>query len=225
MEGSGGLCVLVSGGIDSAIALAEAARSGEPVVPVYVRSGMVWESAEMYWLGRFLQTLAREVPTLTPLVTLDLPVADLYHDHWSVTGESPPDAASPDAAVYLPGRNLLLLAKTGVLAAQRGCQALLMGSLASSPFPDATRVFFDTMGRAIGLAMGLGGPLPVLTPLAGLEKTEVVRRGADLPLELTFSCLAPVEDRLHCGVCNKCAERRRGFREAGFPDPTVYATE
>jgi 7-cyano-7-deazaguanine synthase len=218
---SGGLCVLVSGGVDSAVALAEAAGSGEAVVPVYVRSGLVWEPAEMYWLERFLQTVSGEI---APLVTLDVPVADLYADHWSVTGAHPPGAGSPDAAVYLPGRNLLLLAKTGVLAVARDCRAIVMGPLAANPFPDGSRAFFDVMGRAIGLAMGLDGPLPVLTPLGDLDKAAVVRRGAHLRLDLTFSCLDPVEDSSHCGACNKCAERRRGFREAGVPDPTAYAT-
>jgi 7-cyano-7-deazaguanine synthase len=218
---SGGLCVLVSGGIDSAVVLAEAAQPGERVVPVYVRSGLVWEPAEMYWLGRFLQTLPRE--PLGPLVTLDLPVSDLYGDHWSLTGEGPPAADSPDDAVYLPGRNILLLAKTGVFAAQHDCRAVVMGPLASNPFPDGTPAFFEAMGRALGIGMGLGGALPVLTPLAGLTKADVVRRGAQLRLDLTFSCLDPVEDRHHCGACNKCAERQRGFRAAGIEDPTRYA--
>jgi 7-cyano-7-deazaguanine synthase len=220
--GSGGLCVLVSGGVDSAVALAEAVQSGERVVPVYVRSGLVWEPAEMYWLGRFLQTIPGE--ELAPLAILDLPVSDLYGDHWSLTGESPPDAESPDAAVYLPGRNILLLAKAGVLAAQRGCRAIVMGPLAANPFPDGTPAFFDAMGRALGIGMGLGTALTVLTPLAGLTKADVVRRGARLRLDLTFSCLDPVEGRHHCGACNKCAERRRGFRQAGVLDPTAYAT-
>lgn len=220
--------MLVSGGVDSAVALAEAVRSGERVVPVYVRSGMVWEPAELHWLRRFLQTLeprenAREAGGLEPLVVLETPVADLYGAHWSRTGTNTPDASSPDEAVYLPGRNILLLAKTGVLAAQRGCRAVVMGPLASNPFPDGTPAFFEAMGRALGIGMGLDRPLTVLTPLAGLEKADVVRRGAGLALELTFSCLAPDERFRHCGMCNKCAERRRGFREAGVEDPTDYA--
>jgi 7-cyano-7-deazaguanine synthase len=209
--------VLVSGGLDSAVALAEAAREG-PVAPVYVRSGLVWEPAEMYWVGRFLQTIGAPA-----LVVLELPVSDLYGAHWSLTGDDPPDASSPDEAVYLPGRNLLLLSKAGVWAAENGCGAIVMGPLAANPFPDGTRAFFDAMGEAIGLAMGLGGPLPVETPLSGLSKTEVVRRAAGLPVELTFSCLAPSADHGHCGACNKCAERRRGFAAAGVADPTAYA--
>ncbi len=184
----------------------------------------------MYWLNRFLQTLESTGlgddaggGGLEPLVTLDVPAADLYGDHWSLTAEDPPGAASPDEDVYLPGRNILLLAKAGVLAAVRGCRAVVMGPLAANPFPDGTPAFFDAMGRALGIGMGLDRPLPVLTPFAGLSKADVVRRGADLPLELTFSCLAPVDGVRHCGACNKCAERRRGFREAGIEDPTAYA--
>lgn len=210
--------MLASGGLDSAVALAEAAREG-PVAPVYVRSGLVWESAEMYWLERFLQTIGAPA-----LIVLDLPVADLYGAHWGLTGDDPPDGASPDEAVYLPGRNLLLLSKAGVWAAENGCATIVMGPLAANPFPDGTRAFFDAMGEAIGLAMGLGSALPVETPLSGLSKREVVHRAAGLPIELTFSCLNPTPDHGHCGECNKCAERRRGFAEAGVPDPTAYGS-
>ena len=218
MIGTGKRCVLASGGLDSAVALAEAAREG-PVAPVFVRSGLVWEPAEMYWLERFLQTIGAP-----PLVVLDLPVDDLYGAHWSLTGDEPPDAESPDEAVYLPGRNLLLLAKAGVWAAEAGCASIVMGPLAANPFPDGTRAFFDAMGVAIGLAMGRDVPLPVETPLSGLSKAEVVRRAVGLPVELTFSCLDPTPDHRHCGACNKCAERRKGFAEAGVADPTAYGS-
>lgn len=220
--GPSGVCVLVSGGLDSAVALAEAAAGDAPVLPVYVESGLIWEPAERYWLERFLGTLPGD--RVAPLTVLQMPVRDLYDAHWSLGGGGAPNAESPDAAVYLPGRNLLLLAKTGVFAAEAGCHAIVMGPLAANPFPDGTRAFFDAMGRAIGQAMGRGETLPILTPLAGLEKPEVVRRGAALRLDLTFSCLAPTAAHGHCGECNKCAERRRGFAAAGVPDPTGYAT-
>ena len=216
MIGTAKRCVLVSGGLDSAVALAEAMREG-PVAPVFVRSGLVWEPAEMYWLERFLQTIGAP-----PLVVLDVPVDDLYGAHWSLTGDEPPDAESPDEAVYLPGRNLLLLSKAGVWAAEADCASIVMGPLAANPFPDGTRAFFDAMGSAMGLAMGREGPLPIETPLAGLTKAEVVRRAAGLPIEFTFSCLAPTPDHRHCGACNKCAERKKGFSEAGLADPTEY---
>lgn len=225
MPGSGRPCVLVSGGLDSAVALAETARDRGPVAPVYVRSGLTWERAEMYWLERFLQTLPG--PGLEPLVVLESPAGDLYGDHWSVTGSRAPDADSPDEAVYLPGRNILLLSKAGVFAAAEGCGSLVMGPLSTSPFPDATPAFFAAMGTAIGLGMGRRTALPIETPLAGQTKAQVVRRGAaaGLKLELTFSCLAPEAGHRHCGACNKCAERKRGFAAAGVADPTEYASE
>ena len=222
MPDRGKPCVLVSGGLDSAVALAEAARGGG-AAPVYVRSGLAWERAEMYWVGRILDTLGDSVD---PLVTLDVPVADLYgSDHWSLAGR-PPDAESPDEAVYLPGRNLLLLAKVGVHAARAGHRAIVLGTLAANPFPDASRAFLDSLGEAIGRAMGLEGPLPIETPLAGVTKAAAVARAIHLgvPLELTFSCLDPTPDHGHCGACNKCAERRRGFAEAGVADPTRYGS-
>lgn len=215
------VCVLVSGGVDSAVALGEAARGPASVLPIYVRSGLVWEPAEMYWLGRFLPSLPGK--SVLPLEVLEMPVADLYGRHWSLTGENPPDAASPDEAVYLPGRNLLLLAKTGVLAARRECRSIVIGPLAANPFPDGRREFFDRMGETLGLAMGLDRPLAIETPLAGLSKAEVIGRGAGLRLDLTFSCLDPAPGHRHCGSCNKCSERMRGFAEAEVPDPTEYS--
>jgi 7-cyano-7-deazaguanine synthase len=161
---------------------------------------------------------------VAPLEILDLPIADLYGEHWSVTGVNPPDDRSPDEATYLPGRNILLLAKAGVFAAANGCRAIVIGPLAANPFPDATPTFFGAMAMAIGHGMGLDDRLPIETPLAGLTKPEVVRRGVDYRLDLTFSCLDAKPEHRHCGACNKCAERQQGFRDAGIDDPTSYAT-
>src|SRR3954469_4090946 len=97
--------VLVSGGLDSAVLLGTAVRCRPAVTPLYVRTGLAWEAAERACLDRFLAELP--AAGLRPLVTLALPVADLYGDHWSLTGRDVPGADSPDEAVYLPGRNVL----------------------------------------------------------------------------------------------------------------------
>lgn len=217
--GGGGvpLAVLVSGGLDSAILLGEALARQAVVHPLYVRHGLYWEEAEQHHLRRFLEALRR--PSLHPLTVLELPVADLYGAHWSVNGQGVPDAASPDEAVFLPGRNVLLLAKTMLWCHQHGVPALALAPLESNPFPDATPAFFTTFQHAVNLAVG--GQVEVLYPYLGLTKTEVLKRGRHLPLGLTFSCIRPMEGR-HCGRCNKCAERRRAFRRAGLADPTAY---
>jgi 7-cyano-7-deazaguanine synthase len=122
--------------------------------------------------------------------------------------------------VYLPGRNLLLAAKASVWCRLRGIEALAFGSLASNPFPDSTAGFYADLEAVVNRA--LGGRLRLLRPFDRLHKEEVLWRGMGLPLYATFSCLRPDGGR-HCGSCNKCAERQRGFRLAGWTDPTLYA--
>lgn len=217
------VCVLTSGGLDSAFALHQVAADGDLVFPTYVRSGFVWEVAEMYWLEKLLQTLPGEC--VEPLTVLDLPVADSYGGHWSLTGEDPPDHTTTDEAVYLPGRNILLLAKAGVFAAERECRQVVIGPLAANPFPDTSREFFAAMGAALTRGMGLLHTLEIVAPLVGLTKEDVIERAGECRLDLTFSCLAPDSDHRHCGRCNKCAERRRAFVGARVPDPTDYAQE
>src|SRR5438046_10695689 len=102
------LAVLVSGGLDSAVLLAEAVRAYPAVHPVYVRVGSAWEDVEFDHLSRFLAAIAG--PALRPVVELSTPAGDLYGRHWSLTGVGVPGADTPDAALYLPGRNVLLLA-------------------------------------------------------------------------------------------------------------------
>ena len=118
------MAVLISGGLDSAILLGEALRQRSAVHPLYVRTGLYWEEVELRHLRRFLEAVAR--PTLQPLQILSLPVADLYGRHWSITGQAIPDAASPDEAVFLPGRNILLLAKAMLWCQLHGIPAVAL---------------------------------------------------------------------------------------------------
>ena len=213
------LAVLCSGGLDSAVLLGEAVRAYPTVVPVFVRVGSVWEDAEFAHLVRFLDAI--HTPTLKPLVELRQPVDDLYGRHWSLTGAGVPPLGAPDADSFLPGRNVLLLAKPLLWCLLNRVPELATAPLASNPFPDATAAFYDGFARVVGASVG--GTVRVLRPYAalGLHKPDVVRRGARLPLELTLSCAAPV-DGGHCGRCSKCGERQDGFRAAGVPDPTIY---
>jgi 7-cyano-7-deazaguanine synthase len=214
------LAVLVSGGLDSAILLAEALRDHATVHPLYIRCGLYWESVELHHLQRYLAALRSS--TLQPLRILDLPVADLYGNHWSITGQDVPDADSPEEAVFLPGRNILLLTKAMLWCHLHEVPVVALGSLESNPFPDATPAFFSSYERVVN--QGVRGAVQVRRPYAGLSKTEVMLRGRELPLEYTFSCLHPVADR-HCGSCNKCNERRDAFAKAGREDKTEYHAE
>lgn len=213
------LAVLVSGGLDSAVLLAEAAAAYPAVHPIYVRAGSVWEDVEFEYLSRFLSAVRS--PALKPCVVVAQPVADVYGGHWSMTGDGVPDDTTPDEDVYLPGRNVMLLAKPLLWCHLNGVPELATAPLAGNPFPDATPGFYQAFGRVVSEAVG--GRVRVLRPYAdlGLHKVDVVRRGRAFPLRHTFSCIRPVAGR-HCGACNKCGERRQGFAAAGVPDPTDY---
>jgi 7-cyano-7-deazaguanine synthase len=209
--------VLISGGLDSAILCVDLLRDFSRVVPLYIRSGLRWEDAEMSALARFLGAVTAN--GLEPLVVLDEPIADVYGAHWSTNGASVPGSDTPDEAVYLPGRNILLTVKAAIWCRLREIDALAVGSLGSNPFPDSTPDFFQKLESLLNEA--IGGTLRLVRPFAGLHKGDVLIRGKHLPLHLTLSCINPIAG-LHCGICNKCAERRRGFHDAGLPDLTSY---
>ena len=172
------------------------------MVPFYVRSDCVWEDVELATLRKFLAAVAH--PNLEELVVFDMPVADLYANHWSLTGDDVPDQDSPDEAVFLPGRNPLLLLKPALWCAAHGTRELALATLNSNPFADATPEFFARFREMIRVATG--GDVEIVRPFEVMSKRDVLQLGRGVPLELTFSCLAPVGG-LHCGQCNKCAER------------------
>src|SRR5262245_425470 len=158
------VAVLVSGGVDSAVLLAEALRGPGPVHPLYLRCGLRWETVELEHLRRFLGAIAG--PRLASLTVLEMPVADLYGTHWSITGHDIPDADSPDEAVYLPGRNVLFLAKAMIWCHLHKVPALQLGILGANPFADATPAFFAAYQTAVNQA--IGGAVEVRRPFAGL---------------------------------------------------------
>ena len=177
------------------------------------------KAVEEEHLRRFLDSLPADCRA-RPLVALEFPVADVYGAHWSVSGAEVPDEDTPDSAVYLPGRNLLLLAKSSVWCALNDFGVVALGTLKGNPFADSGAEFFDGLASLASLA--LDRPLAVETPFAGFTKVEVLERGRHLALELTFSCIEP-QGGEHCGRCNKCAERRRAFAASGLADRTAYA--
>jgi 7-cyano-7-deazaguanine synthase len=211
--------VLLSAGLDSAVLAASEARASR-VVPIYVSAGLAWEAGELDAIERLLEAPAfRE---LEPLARLTFTVRDLYPaTHWALVG-SPPGFDTPDEDVYLAGRNVILLSKSAIYCARHGIARIAIGPLAGNPFPDATPEFFAAMARA--LSLGLAHQIQIAAPFIGMDKPSVIRLGVELavPLELTLSCMNP-RDRLHCGQCSKCRERRDAFNEAGIADPTRYA--
>ena len=231
--------VLLSGGLDSAVLLAEEAAAGE-VQPIYVSVGLAWEPAEQAMVARFLESgpLQARADRVRRLVSLSVDMRDVYAaTHWAMQGR-PPAYHTPDEDVYLPGRNIVLLGKAGVYCAASNIDRLVLGTLAHNPFPDATPAFRAAMAET--LSLGLAHQLTIDAPYANFSKADVIRRGVSLgvPLDLTLSCMNPVSvepgeprepreprepwEPRHCGLCSKCRERHDAFLEAGVEDPTSY---
>src|SRR5438034_1486006 len=187
----GGTAVLLSGGLDSAVLIAEeAARAAAPVHPVYVGVGLAWEAAERHAVATLLDRppLAGRVHGL---VTLTVDMRDVYAaTHWAVRG-TPPSYHTADEDVYLPGRNIILLGKAGVYCAAATLDRLVLGTLEHNPFPDATPAFRSAMAQT--LSLGLAHRLGIAAPFADVSKPDMIRRGGPLrvPFELTQSCMNP----------------------------------
>ena len=218
--------VLLSGGLDSAVLLAEEAAERD-VQPLFVSAGLAWEAAERATIEALLAN-AWVGDHVRPLVALTLDMRDVYAPtHWAIEGR-PPLYHTPDDDVYLAGRNIVLLAKAALYCAMSDIHRLVVGTLAHNPFPDATPEFRLAMSRA--LSLGLAYLIEIEAPFALISKAEVIRRGAAraVPLDLTLSCMNPrMTDRAampqHCGACSKCRERHDAFVEASIRDPTFYA--
>lgn len=214
--------VLFSGGLDSAVLLADELQRGHIVKPIHVRAGLAWEDSEAAAVRRLLAA-PPFVDRTGVLSALDVDMRDVYpSDHWAITGHAPA-FDTPDEDVFLDGRNVVLLGKAAVLCSRLEINRVALGSLLGNPFPDATPQFFAALAEA--LSLGLNRRFEIATPLATLRKADVVRKGVALgvPLEATLSCMSP-SGILHCGKCSKCRERRDAFHAAGVPDETAYAT-
>jgi 7-cyano-7-deazaguanine synthase len=213
----GKVVVLASGGLDSCALIGFVAQVAAEVRPLFIRNGHPWEDAESAALQRFVNAL--EMPNILPIAERSLPLRDLLEVHWRGRGYQP-GFSEGYRANFIPGRNLALLTVASLYAYVHGVSAVALALLAGNPYPDGAPRFFSTFETLF--SEGLERPLSILTPFAGLSKEDVIRAGEALPLELSLSCVNPIDGK-HCGdACNKCAERQKAFTLAGIVDRTSY---
>ena len=188
--------LLASGGLDSSILLSHLLDLGWRVKPFYIRSGLCWQVAEKIALERYLVAVADQ--QLEPLTVLDLPLADVYGNHWSITGHNVPEAGTTDEAVFLPGRNALLTIKAALWCQMHGIDELAVATLRSNPFKDASASYFAKLGDV--LSGRHTRPFRLVRPFRDLDKLQVMKLGRTYPLDLTFSCIAPRDEPIVASV-------------------------
>jgi len=131
---------------------------------------------------------------------------------------------------YVPARNTIFLSLTLGLAEVVGARDIFIGvnALDYSGYPDCREEFiraFQAMAALATRAGVEGAPVRINTPLQFMTKADIAREAARLGLDagISWSCYDPTPDGTHCGQCDSCRLRSKGFAEAGLPDPTIYA--
>ena len=129
---------------------------------------------------------------------------------------------------YVPARNTILLSYALALAEATGTNAIVIAaqSLDYAGYPDCRPEYYRAFQEVarLGTKRGVEGDvIAILTPVIGMTKADIVRKGEELgvPWKLTWSCYHGGEKA--CGVCDSCQLRLKGFREAGVKDPLPYA--
>lgn len=208
--------VLYSGGLDSAALINHMIQKGYDVWPVYIHCGLPWEKTEIHWAKKFLKSAAH--PRLHELSLAKLILENAYAQNWSKTGKTP-GSHSRDAAVFLPARNLLLAIKSILVLSNQNVFQLALATLQGNPFPDSKKSYFHSLEKI--LSASFRQRISILIPFRNSSKVEIIRKAKNGSLKFSFSCINP-KGIFHCGKCNKCAERKRAFKQAGVTDQTVY---
>jgi 7-cyano-7-deazaguanine synthase len=217
--------VLLSGGLDSLVCTALAREAGARVIALTIDYNQR-HRVELTAAARIASELGAAEHIVLPL--------DLRRFGGSALTDDiavPKDGVSQDIPVtYVPARNLIFLSLTLGLAEARGARDIIIGvnALDYSGYPDCRPEFISGFAKLAALATkaGDGGDaFTIHAPLQYLGKAEIAAEAARLGIDagLSWSCYDPTPDGLHCGLCDSCRLRRKGFEDAGLPDPTRYA--
>jgi 7-cyano-7-deazaguanine synthase len=220
--------VLLSGGLDSATALAVAKRDGFACHALTIQYGQR-HAVELEAARTIASALGAVEHRVMPLdlrlfggsaLTDDLPVP---------TGRSETEMASSIPVTYVPARNTIFLSLALAFAEVIGAFDLFVGvnAVDYSGYPDCRPEFvkaFEALANLATKAGVEGGRFRVHAPLIDLTKAEIIRMGASLNVDyaLTHSCYDPSPAGLACGRCDSCVLRKAGFAAAGVADPTLY---
>lgn len=219
------LIVLLSGGLDSMVCAGLARKAGARIVALTIdynqRHRVELESA-----ARIAVALGAAEHIVLPLDLRRFGGSALTADI-----DVPKDDVGSDIPVtYVPARNLIFLSLTLGLAEARGAHDIVIGvnALDYSGYPDCRPDFiagFEALARLATRDGDQGVDFHIHAPLQTMTKADIAGEAARLGLDagMSWSCYDPTPEGLHCGLCDSCRLRSKGFAEAGLVDPTRYA--
>ena len=222
--------VLLSGGLDSATCVAIARRDGFTVHALSFRYGQR-HTAELDAARRVAEAAGVADHRIVDIDLGQFGGSALTDDSIAVPKGRSDDAMGGDIPVtYVPARNTVFLSFALAFAEVLDAADIFIGvnALDYSGYPDCRPEFvaaFEVMAN-LATRIGVEGTrLRIHTPLIDLTKAQIVQEGTALGVDygLTVTCYDAADDGGACGECDACILRRRGFEQAGLPDPTHYA--
>lgn|GEM_PF-2932613 len=205
--------VLVSGGPDSAVLLHNLYARGERPLPIHLNLGELESPADAPRAAAQAAAVGAELHT----IDLSQGLRDIYRKPLPAVLRAP-----MMCRVTEPFGSGVALSIVASVAASMGARTLYYGvHKGDTMFRDNCAEFFATLSRAISI--DLGEDFAVLTPMLGMEKSEVFARGVELGVDLAATWSCTEGSTTHCGECLACGIRRRAFAGAGLVDTTEYA--
>jgi 7-cyano-7-deazaguanine synthase len=214
--------ILVSGGMDSLVTAAIAAKEYE-LCFLHLNYGQRTEKREL----KAFNDIADHYKVTNKLVVDIKYLADIGGS--SLTDKdievSKADTQSKDIPTsYVPFRNANILSIGVSWAEVIGAKKIFIGAVEedSSGYPDCREVFYDAFNKVIELGTKPDSGISIETPIIHMKKFEIIKKGSELdaPFKLSWSCYKN-EDKA-CGECDSCALRLKGFQQAGLVDPIEY---
>ncbi|WP_420138352.1 7-cyano-7-deazaguanine synthase QueC [Sphingomonas sp.] len=224
-DAENGAVVLVSGGLDSMVVAALAVEAGHRLIALTIDYNQR-HRIELEAAARIARHLGAERHIVLPLDLTRFGGSSLTDAALAV----PKDGVQPGIpSTYVPARNTIFLSLALGLAEATGARAIHIGvnALDYSGYPDCRPEFveaFETLANLATKAGVEGDRFVVRTPLLHMTKADIAAEAARLGIDagMSWSCYDPQPGDLHCGQCDSCRLRSKGFAEAGLPDPTRY---
>ncbi len=210
-------CVVVlSGGPDSATVAYWAKAQGYTVYPITFKYGQIAVKET-----DVAQKIAEKIGTTTKIIDLSA-LKDIFRGTTSLVNREIPLTTEFSSPIIVPFRNAIFLSAAVAYAVTVGADKIFYGAQGSDePFyPDCRQEFYEAFEKAARL--GTCEDITIKAPFSGSQKSELIKKGAELgvPFELTWSCY--LDGAKHCGKCESCVNRKKAFREAKIGDPTSY---